>query len=143
MTTMETTTETTTQLAAPFERAQLRHPGWLLRLEGFALFAAATAAYFALEGGIGWYFGVFFVPDAGLLGYLAGMRVGAFTYNLTHAASVPLALGALAFAMGWSFPALVALVWLAHIGFDRAIGYGLKYAGSFKLTHLQRASAES
>jgi hypothetical protein len=23
---------------------------------------------------------------------------------------------------------LIAMIWLAHIGFDRALGYGLKYA---------------
>lgn len=32
----------------------------------------------------------------------------------------------------------VALIWLLHIGFDRAIGYGLKYPSSFKETHLGR-----
>ncbi len=32
----------------------------------------------------------------------------------------------------------VALVWLAHIGFDRALGYGLKYAEGFGFTHLGR-----
>ena len=32
----------------------------------------------------------------------------------------------------------VALVWLAHIGFDRALGYGLKYAAGFDRTHLGR-----
>ncbi len=32
----------------------------------------------------------------------------------------------------------VALVWLAHIGFDRFLGYGLKYPSGFKDTHLQR-----
>ena len=32
----------------------------------------------------------------------------------------------------------VALIWLTHIGVDRAIGYGLKYPTGFKDTHLQR-----
>jgi len=32
----------------------------------------------------------------------------------------------------------IALVWLAHIGFDRFFGYGLKYPTGFKDTHLQR-----
>jgi len=30
-----------------------------------------------------------------------------------------------------------ALIWLAHIGFDRALGFGLKYPTHFKDTHLQ------
>ena len=32
----------------------------------------------------------------------------------------------------------VALVWFAHIGMDRALGYGLKYDTDFKDTHLGR-----
>jgi hypothetical protein len=30
----------------------------------------------------------------------------------------------------------VAIVWFAHIGLDRALGYGLKYADGFQHTHL-------
>ncbi len=33
---------------------------------------------------------------------------------------------------------LAALVWIAHIGFDRALGFGLKYASRFGDTHLGR-----
>jgi hypothetical protein len=32
----------------------------------------------------------------------------------------------------------LALIWLTHIGLDRALGYGLKYPTHFKDTHLQR-----
>ena len=32
----------------------------------------------------------------------------------------------------------VALIWLTHIGFDRLLGYGLKYPSAFTDTHLQR-----
>ena len=32
----------------------------------------------------------------------------------------------------------LALVWIAHIGFDRALGYGLKYPSAFADTHLGR-----
>ena len=32
----------------------------------------------------------------------------------------------------------IAMIWLAHIGFDRALGYGLKYAAGFGFTHLGR-----
>jgi hypothetical protein len=28
------------------------------------------------------------------------------------------------------------LIWIAHIGLDRAIGYGLKYPTGFRDTHL-------
>jgi hypothetical protein len=32
-----------------------------------------------------------------------------------------------------------ALIWLAHIGFDRMLGFGLKYHNGFKDTHLNPA----
>ena len=30
------------------------------------------------------------------------------------------------------------IIWCAHIGFDRALGYGLKYSSGFGHTHLGR-----
>ena len=46
-----------------------------------------------------------------------------------------LALGVLA-ATPWAVAG--GLIWFAHIGFDRALGYGLKYAAGFGNTHLGR-----
>jgi len=109
----------------------------LLRAEGVALLAGATVFYVA-TGASWWLFALLFLaPDLSMLGYLAGPRAGAAAYNAAHATLVPIALGLL----GWAaVPALVplALVWLAHIGFDRALGYGLKYASGFGDTHLGR-----
>ena len=77
-------------------------------------------------------------PDLVALGYLAGPRVGAVLYDLGHATPAPLAL--LLAGVAWEVtPAvLVATVWLAHLGMDRAIGYGLKYPGGDGSSHLQR-----
>lgn len=33
---------------------------------------------------------------------------------------------------------LLHLVWIAHIGMDRTMGYGLKYPTQFKDTHFSR-----
>jgi hypothetical protein len=30
----------------------------------------------------------------------------------------------------------LCVIWVAHIGFDRLLGYGLKYPTAFKDTHL-------
>jgi hypothetical protein len=108
-----------------------------LRAEGLAMLAAATALY-AHAGHSGWLFAtLFLVPDLSLLGYLAGPRAGAIIYNSAHSLLGPLALGLGAVLAA---PALgaYALIWLAHIGFDRALGYGLKYATAFGHTHLGR-----
>jgi hypothetical protein len=109
-----------------------------LRLEGVAAFAAGLGL-FGTSGG-NWLFIVplIFVPDVSAVGYLAGPRVGAFTYNLLHS-WVP---GLLALGLGtWlTSPAalLVAAILIAHVGMDRALGYGLKLPSSFQDTHLGR-----
>ena len=108
-----------------------------LRVEGLALLAAAAVLYAAVDGGWLLFAVLFLLPDVAMLGYLAGPRIGAAAYNIAHATVLPWALAAL----GWfAAPALVpiALIWLAHIGFDRAMGYGLKYPGAFGDTHLGR-----
>jgi hypothetical protein len=110
----------------------------LLRLEGLAVLALATAAYAQWGAGWGWFAALFLLPDVSFLGYLAGPRMGALSYNAAHSYAGPLVL--LAFGMLGAMPALLAaaLVWCAHIGFDRALGFGLKYAHGFSATHLGR-----
>jgi len=78
------------------------------------------------------------VPDLSMLGFLAGPRVGAVTYNAAHTTVAPLLLGAVGVILPSETATAVALIWLLHIGFDRAVGYGLKYPSSFKDTHLNR-----
>ncbi len=111
---------------------------WLLRLEGAALLLAAIGFY-AHFGQPWWLFLVLFlVPDLSMFCYLAGPRTGAVAYNSVHTTLPPfvlLGLGALAdnrIAMA------IAAIWLAHIGFDRLLGYGLKYGSAFSDTHLGR-----
>lgn len=108
----------------------------LLRLEGAALFAAAFMGY-ALSGG-SWplFLLLFLAPDLSMAGYLAGPRIGAASYNALHATPLPLVLLAAGLWGESELSVQVAAVWLAHIGFDRALGYGLKRASGFTDTHL-------
>jgi len=79
---------------------------------------------------------LFLSPDLSILAYLAGPRLGSVAYNAVHSYVGPaIAAGALLAAGG---PLGVPLIWAAHIGFDRAFGYGLKYADGFQFTHLGR-----
>jgi hypothetical protein len=113
-------------------------PRQLLHLEGAALLAAATVAFFVL-GGTWWVFLLLLLaPDLGMLGYLAGPKAGAWGYDAVHTTVAPLALLGLSVWAGAPFVTSLALIWLAHIGMDRAVGYGLKYATSFHDNHLQR-----
>jgi hypothetical protein len=111
-------------------------PRMLLRLEGACILADAVSAYGWL-GQSWWIFAaLLFVPDVSMLGYAAGPVAGAVLYNLAHFLALPLV--GLCLAAGLGHPDLVglALIWLAHIGLDRALGYGLKYASGFGDTHL-------
>jgi len=112
----------------------------MLRAEGVAIFAAAVAlfAHAGYSGGL--FAALFLVPDLSLLGYLAGPRRGAAIYNAAHSLLGPLSLGIVAVLAA---PAALpyALIWAAHVGFDRALGYGLKYGTAFRHTHLGRIGA--
>ncbi len=79
---------------------------------------------------------LFFAPDVSFAGCLAGPRFGAAIYNVAHSYLGPLILAATLLSLGTGLT--VALVWIAHVGFDRALGYGLKYPTAFGDTHLGR-----
>jgi Domain of unknown function (DUF4260) len=113
----------------------------LLHLEGTALFLAATWAYFALlDGSWGVYLGCLLLPDLGMVGYLRGPRLGAWTYNLLHTEALAFALLTIALATDSRALLAAALILAAHIGMDRALGYGLKFTSGFKDTHLQKVT---
>jgi hypothetical protein len=108
----------------------------LLRIEGAVLLAAVVTA-FHLLGGNWWLFGALILaPDLAMFGLLAGPKIGGRIYNLAHTTVIPALLGGVAWATGemWFVP--FALIWLAHIGLDRAVGYGLRYPELDQATHL-------
>ncbi len=113
-------------------------PAALLRVEGVALIVLSVLLYRA--NGAGWLmFGALLLaPDLSMLGYLAGPRVGAAVYNTFHTYALPALVGALGMIFASPLMMAVALIWFAHIGMDRTVGYGLKYPSSFKGTHLER-----
>lgn len=107
-----------------------------LRVEG--LVVLAFAAWLYAEGDYSWilFAALFFVPDVSFAGYLAGPGVGAVVYNAAHSYIGPIVLALGSIATGRT--AELALIWAAHIGFDRVLGYGLKYPTGFSDTHLGR-----
>ena len=110
----------------------------LLRLEGLTLFLGMILLY-AVWGGSWLLFAVLFlVPDLSFLAYLADAKTGAVVYNAAHSYLAPVALMTSGFAIGDPLTLSIAMIWLGHIGIDRALGYGLKYAEGFGYTHLGR-----
>jgi hypothetical protein len=110
----------------------------MLRVEGATMLVGSVLLYW-VGGGSWWLFALLLLaPDLSMLGYLVGPRVGALTYNVFHSYPLPAALGIFGVLAGAPLAVSVALVWFAHIGMDRLVGYGLKYPTAFKDTHLQR-----
>ncbi len=107
-----------------------------MQTEGLAVGAAAILIYF--RAGFSWqeFALLILVPDLSMLGYLAGPRVGAFCYNAAHSYVGPALLAAVGMATGNLLAMPIALIWVAHIGFDRMLGFGLKYGAGFGYTHL-------
>ena len=112
----------------------------VLRLEEAAMTAAAL--YFLYQHNLGWpawlWTLLFFSPDIGMLGYLAGNRAGAISYNIFHHKGLALALAFAGYLTGRELLLAIGILLFAHSSFDRIWGYGLKYFSGFKRTHLGR-----
>jgi len=108
----------------------------LLRAEGLIELAVAVTAY-RYAGGPWLMFAVLFlVPDVSMVGYFASPRTGARIYNLGHTYIAPALMALVGVVIATPVLQLMALIWVAHIGFDRLLGYGLKYPSAFRATHL-------
>ncbi len=112
------------------------NPNSYLRLESAAVFSACVAALVYL--GCPWWLAavLFLTPDLAMLGYLINPRVGAISYNLAHFQLFAIGLGAFGLISSLPTLTLIGLIWLAHIEFDRTLGYGFKLSSSFQDTHL-------
>lgn len=110
------------------------------RFEGLILLGTGLLLFWHGNGSLPWWGALlaFFAPDLSFLGYLSGARTGAFIYNAVHIYGF----GAAVLAIGLAAPAplLAGLgwLWIAHAGFDRMLGYGLKFPEGFDHTHLGR-----
>ena len=111
-------------------------PKLWLRLEGLVLLIATIIAFSGQHQRWWLYPALLLAPDIFMFGYLANTKVGAFFYNLGHSYFAP----ALVILYSWradnKIYLAIGIIWLGHIGWDRLLGYGLKYDSSFKHTHL-------
>lgn len=116
----------------------LTRPNLLLRAEGGIIFGASLLLYGELRASWALFVMLVLAPDLSILGYLSSARVGAAVYNLVHTLVAPLLLIVLSIVYNqlWLLP--YGLIWTAHIGADRLLGYGLKYPTRFNDTHLHR-----
>jgi hypothetical protein len=109
-----------------------------LRLEGLAALGAGLLLFGASGGNWLFVIPLLLLPDLSAAGFLVGPRVGTFAYNAMHNWGPGMV--ALGFGAWLASPAvlLIAAILIAHVGMDRAAGFGLKLPGSFQDTHLGR-----
>jgi hypothetical protein len=131
---------TASALPGPIAAAPARSSSiiFLLRLEGLVA-ATAAAVLYARTGANWWLFAALWLaPDLSMLGYLAGSCRGARVYNAFHTYVAPGVLALCSLLPGAHGALPLALIWANHIGVDRLLGFGLKYADGFGFTHLGR-----
>ncbi|HEX5209888.1 MAG TPA: DUF4260 domain-containing protein [Steroidobacteraceae bacterium] len=114
----------------------------VLRLEGALILAVSLILYQRVFGSWEIFALCFLLPDVSFAGYLLGPSMGALFYNSAHSYIGPLLCAGVGLATGSHLFLLGTLIWSAHIGFDRALGYGLKYSEGFGFTHLGRIGRE-
>lgn len=110
----------------------------LLHIEGLSVLALSV--YFYGYNQFSWLFFIILLlaPDISMLGYLLNNRIGAITYNVFHTYTLALLIIFCGLMISAPIVLAIGLIWSAHIGMDRMIGYGLKYPTEFKDTHLNR-----
>jgi hypothetical protein len=111
-------------------------PSLLLRLEGLLVLIVALLSYTQLNGNWILFALLILAPDVSMLGYLKDVKLGALTYNAIHTYALPATLFAVSYFAGCNLGLLLSILWIAHIGMDRLLGFGLKYPTEFKDTHL-------
>jgi Domain of unknown function (DUF4260) len=110
----------------------------LLRVEGAVVLLLMLFGHWMTQGNW-WVFALLLLaPDLSMIGYLGGTRTGAAVYNMFHTYLLPAVLLAAGISIANSWMTHIAMIWFAHIGMDRLLGYGLKYPTAFKDTHFQR-----
>jgi hypothetical protein len=115
----------------------------LLRLEALGVVAASLACFAYLGVSWWWFAALILAPDLSAIGYAGNGKLGAWCYDLVHTYVGPAILGAVGYLAHDPMVMAIAAIWFSHIGVDRLIGYGLKFAGNPKDTHLSRLAGQA
>lgn len=111
-------------------------PKTFLRMDGLVLLVATLILFNSTDQHWWWVPVLLFLPDLFMAGYIRSTQTGALLYNLGHSYFLPTLLALCAWRSDRPLLLAIGLIWLAHIGMDRTLGYGLKYDDDFKHTHL-------
>jgi hypothetical protein len=110
------------------------------RVEGLIIFVVGVLLGWQWNPDVPWWGAllIFFAPDLSFIAYAFGAKAGAFCYNAVHVYALGAVFVAIGVFLSHPFYAFLGALWLAHSGFDRMFGYGLKLPEGFSFTHLGR-----
>jgi hypothetical protein len=112
---------------------------FFLHAEGVAAFIAGVLLFGWAGGEWIWLVPLMFLPDVSMVGFAFGPRFGSHVYNVVHNWALGLAVLGAGLWLTSAPLILAGAILIAHVGFDRALGYGLKYPTAFRDTHVSRA----
>ncbi|OEH94094.1 DUF4260 domain-containing protein [Bacillus solimangrovi] len=112
---------------------------FLLHIEGLFVLLISVYFYGQIDGSWWIFFLCLLIPDISMLGYMINNAIGSTIYNIVHSYVIPLTLIIFSVNLQQDLMLTLSLIWIAHIGMDRTVGYGLKYPSNPKNTHLQKA----
>lgn len=108
----------------------------ILKVEEIALFGLSIYLFHQTDFTWWWYPTLILIPDISMIGYLAGSKIGAYSYNLFHHKAFAIMVLTIGWFSGNEWIALSGIILFGHSSLDRVFGYGLKYIDSFQHTHL-------
>jgi hypothetical protein len=108
----------------------------IIQLEEVAMLGISIYALYLLKVEWWFYLLLLLAPDVSMLGYLAGNKIGATTYNLFHHKAVAIILFMVGFINQTWIIQVTGIILFGHSSMDRMLSYGLKYFTGFKYTHL-------
>ncbi len=110
----------------------------ILQLEGVVFFLISLYLFHLRDQSWLIFILLLFTPDISMIGYLRNKKIGAIIYNLGHNYILAIAFVILGNVTPNGWMVTYGIILFAHVSLDRALGFGLKYPGDFKDTHIQR-----
>lgn len=108
----------------------------LIKFEEVGMLVLAIAGLAMNHASWWWYLLLVLAPDISMIGYAAGNKIGAFSYNLFHHKGISIVVYLLGLYTNTTPLELTGIILFGHSSMDRALGYGLKLNDGFKFTHL-------
>ncbi|MFN2438240.1 MAG: DUF4260 domain-containing protein [Chitinophagaceae bacterium] len=108
----------------------------IIQLEEAAMSGISIYALYLLKVEWWFYLLLLFAPDVSMIGYVAGNKTGAITYNLFHHKAIAIFLFMIGLVNQIWMLQVIGTILFGHSSLDRILSYGLKYFTGSKYTHL-------